>query len=83
MFEPFTQADTMATRRAGLGLGLAIARQLVELHGGTIQARNREDSTGAEFAVLLPGAWSGAESAKLAQNGVDAGAGYARSNLRT
>ena len=56
MFEPFTQADTMAARRAGLGLGLAIARQLVELHNGTIQACNRQNSSGAAFTVLLPNA---------------------------
>jgi signal transduction histidine kinase len=55
VFERFRQADSSSTRRhAGLGLGLAIARHLVELHGGSIQARNREDRSGAVFIVRLP-----------------------------
>jgi len=55
IFDRFRQADSSSTRQhAGLGLGLAIARHLVELHGGTIQARNREDGSGAAFIVRLP-----------------------------
>ncbi len=55
VFDRFRQADSSATRRqGGLGLGLAIVRHLVELHGGTIQARNRAEGKGAAFTVALP-----------------------------
>jgi CheY-like chemotaxis protein/two-component sensor histidine kinase len=54
-FEPFRQADGSTNRRyQGLGLGLAIVRQLVELHGGLVRVANRLDSTGAVFTVELP-----------------------------
>jgi PAS domain S-box-containing protein len=54
VFEPFRQADSSATREhGGLGLGLSIARQLVQLHGGSITAGNR-DGGGAMFTVRLP-----------------------------
>src|SRR6185503_245636 len=55
VFDRFRQADSSPSRtHAGLGLGLAIVRHLVELHGGTVQARNREGSKGAAFDVRLP-----------------------------
>jgi len=55
VFDRFRQADSSSTRRhAGLGLGLAIVRHLVELHGGTVEARNREDRSGAVLTVRLP-----------------------------
>ena len=55
VFERFTQADSSATRTAGgLGVGLALVRELVELHGGVVEARNRADGTGAIFTVTLP-----------------------------
>ncbi|MEO8359287.1 MAG: ATP-binding protein [Vicinamibacteria bacterium] len=54
-FDRFRQADSSSTRRhGGLGLGLAIVRNLVELHGGTVAAGNRETGTGAVFTVRLP-----------------------------
>jgi signal transduction histidine kinase len=55
LFERFRQAETGSRRRfAGLGLGLAITRHLVELHGGTIQAASAGTGQGATFRVLLP-----------------------------
>jgi CheY-like chemotaxis protein len=55
IFEPFLQADT-STRRAhqGLGLGLAIVRQLVEAHGGRVHAESAGRGQGATFVVELP-----------------------------
>jgi signal transduction histidine kinase len=55
VFEPFRQADASFTRsHSGLGLGLAIVRSLVELHGGEIQAESDGAGKGATFTVLLP-----------------------------
>jgi CheY-like chemotaxis protein len=55
VFERFTQADPSPTRTAGgLGVGLSLVRELVELHGGRIEARNRTDGHGAVFAATLP-----------------------------
>ena len=55
VFERFRQGDASATRSSGgLGLGLAIVRQLVELHGGTVGAESEGLGTGATFVVRLP-----------------------------
>jgi signal transduction histidine kinase len=55
VFDRFRQADAGPRReQGGLGLGLAIVRHLVELHGGTVTARSSGAGTGATFQVLLP-----------------------------
>ena len=55
VFDRFRQADSSSTRPSGgLGLGLAITRSLVELHGGTVTAANRTPDPGAVFTVRLP-----------------------------
>jgi signal transduction histidine kinase len=55
VFDKFRQADASFTRQhGGLGLGLAIARHLIELHGGSIAARSGGEAAGATFVVRLP-----------------------------
>ncbi|MEG3899301.1 MULTISPECIES: PAS domain S-box protein [unclassified Microcoleus] len=55
VFERFTQADSSTTRPYnGLGLGLALVRHFVEMHGGTVQAESAGKGQGARFLVRLP-----------------------------
>ncbi len=55
MFERFAQQDSGTARdKTGLGLGLAITRHLVELHGGSISAGNADSGSGAVFVVRIP-----------------------------
>ncbi len=55
VFDRFRQADSTTTRQhGGLGLGLAIARHLVEIHGGTIRAESKGENHGATFTIRLP-----------------------------
>jgi PAS domain S-box-containing protein len=55
VFDRFHQSDTSSVRRhGGLGLGLALAKYLVELHGGTIEAESAGEGQGATFNVTLP-----------------------------
>jgi signal transduction histidine kinase/ActR/RegA family two-component response regulator len=55
VFDRFRQADASPSRRhGGLGLGLSLARQIMELHGGSIGARSDGPNKGAEFCVRLP-----------------------------
>jgi CheY-like chemotaxis protein len=54
-FDRFRQADSSTTRQhGGLGLGLAIARHLVEIHGGTIRAESDGKGQGSSFTIRLP-----------------------------
>jgi PAS domain S-box-containing protein len=55
VFDPFRQGDSSSTRRhGGLGLGLALVRELVELHGGQVRAESPGQGEGATFTVMLP-----------------------------
>ncbi|HYX13387.1 MAG TPA: PAS domain S-box protein [Nostoc sp.] len=55
VFEYFRQENSSTTRKfGGLGLGLAIVRHLVELHGGTVQVESKGEDQGATFIVRLP-----------------------------
>jgi PAS domain S-box-containing protein len=55
LFEPFIQADaTLDRTKGGLGLGLALVKSLVELHGGDVSVRSGGAGKGAEFEVRLP-----------------------------
>ena len=66
VFDRFSQADSTTTRHhGGLGLGLAIARHLVEIHGGTIRAQSRGEGEGATFTITLPLFEVGAKTAEL------------------
>ena len=68
LFDRFRQADASASRRhGGLGLGLALVRQIVELHGGSIEAESAGVDRGSTFFLRLPVA-----SSKLEPKGVDA-----------
>jgi len=71
IFDPFRQEDPTSTRaRGGLGLGLAIARRLVELHGGQIAVRSEGEGRGSTFTVTLPlGAMSATVEETMAADG--------------
>ena len=64
VFDRFRQADSSITRASGgLGLGLAIVRHLVEVHGGTVKAESEGEGKGSRFTVRLPCKEVRAESA--------------------
>jgi signal transduction histidine kinase len=55
VFERFWQADSTSTRsHSGLGLGLALVRHIVELHGGEVRAQSDGPDRGSRFTVTLP-----------------------------
>jgi signal transduction histidine kinase/ActR/RegA family two-component response regulator len=55
LFEPFSQQDSSTTRvHGGLGVGLALVKDLVELHGGTVRAESARERLGSTFTVELP-----------------------------
>jgi signal transduction histidine kinase/ActR/RegA family two-component response regulator len=73
VFERFRQADGSVTRRAGgLGVGLTIVRQLVEMHGGGVTAASDGEGRGATFTVTLPLLDATRAWPPVAADGVDA-----------
>jgi CheY-like chemotaxis protein len=54
IFEPFFQVDREKVKSEGMGIGLTLTRDLVEMHGGTIEANSKGTGTGSEFIVRLP-----------------------------
>jgi len=75
LFDRFTQLDRSRTRRhGGLGLGLSIARHIVELHGGTIAAANRAEG-GAHFSIRVPVMTGGARAPAAAAAHADSADG--------
>ena len=69
VWERFRQADSSASRQhGGLGLGLAVVRHLVELHGGTVSARSGGAGRGATFTIELPLATAESNDAPAATN---------------
>ncbi|HEU5135700.1 MAG TPA: HAMP domain-containing sensor histidine kinase [Steroidobacteraceae bacterium] len=62
VFDMFAQADALAPNsEGGSGIGLAVVRDLVEMHGGTVRAASPGLGLGSEFTVLLPALWPYAE----------------------
>jgi PAS domain S-box-containing protein len=86
VFDRFRQADSSSTRvHGGLGLGLAIVRHLIELHGGSVQAHSDGPGAGAAFTLRLPALEQGAEvpaSRPVAAEAAPAEAGGAGPDLR-
>ncbi len=72
VFEMFTQADrSLETSQGGLGIGLSIVRRLVEMHGGTVEAKSAGLGGGSEFIVKLPVAVVQAEDIRAHQQPTD------------
>jgi signal transduction histidine kinase/CheY-like chemotaxis protein len=79
LFERFWQSDTSSSRvHGGLGLGLAVVRHMVELHGGTVAAASEGEGHGALFTVTLPALSAAARSAAAALDDPDVAAPAAR-----
>lgn len=71
MFEMFTQVSSSQQREGGLGIGLALVKGLVTLHGGTVHARSAGMGQGSEFTIYLPGSIVVGQRANSALNPTD------------
>jgi PAS domain S-box-containing protein len=80
VFEAFEQGDMRITRQfGGLGLGLAICKAIMDMHGGAIRAQSDGPGMGATFIVELPAAFVGErESVAMEPSGHDSAAGHVR-----
>ncbi len=65
VFERFRQTESRSGRQGGLGLGLSIVKQLVEQHGGTVEARSEGSGMGSAFTVTLPLARASGEPERM------------------
>jgi PAS domain S-box-containing protein len=82
IFDRFQQADQAITRRVGgLGLGLSIAKHLVELHGGSITAESNGIGRGATFTIVLPSSVGAHVADRSPSDGVSNGAAQPRDSL--
>ena len=83
VFDRFRQADASTTRKyGGMGLGLAIVRQLVELHGGSVSAHSEGEGHGATFTVRLPLSSDELDTDARTMEPVSAAEGVSHSDLR-
>jgi len=77
LFEPFVQGDhSLARSEGGLGLGLALVKAIVELHGGSVRAESPGKGKGAEFVIRLPGAEAAGAPENVAAGPPALGAGH-------
>jgi PAS domain S-box-containing protein len=83
VFERFRQADDSISRsQGGLGLGLAIVRHLVELHGGTVEALSEGEGKGSSFVVRLPGCPAPVAEKAAVEGPVDEGQPHSLARLK-
>ena len=70
IFDVFVQGDnSLARAKGGMGIGLSLVRKLVELHGGTIQAKSDGEGRGATFTVRLPRTTDGSSATDMKKSG--------------
>jgi CheY-like chemotaxis protein len=77
VFDPLWKTDSDVSQPGGLGLGLALTRHLVELHGGEISVHSDGEGTGATFTMQIPLAGTG-NGAVMARNGAASGTSSAQ-----
>jgi signal transduction histidine kinase len=71
VFDLFTQVDrTLDRSQGGLGIGLALVRRLVELHGGRVEVHSEGSGRGSEFVVYLPLAAAASADAAISEAAV-------------